>query len=125
MQSMPAGVDPWWQSYGLPGVFLALTLGALGWVVRYAVGESRARERAREDNIAKLQAMVEDLHGKTLERLDAQRREFDERYQRLLERSQVAADTAAAKLHEQAMMSARALEAVAAKLPAPTKGARS
>lgn len=136
MQLLPGGADvSIWQQWGLPGVLLGLTLGALGWIVRWSVGQNKAREDAQQRSIdvlqgelkdqhAKILAAVEDHNAKTMELLDAQRREFDGRYQALLERMQVQQDTSNVKIHDLATVATRALAEVAAKLPPPVKGPR-
>lgn len=129
---LPNG-DSWWDRYGAIGAVAFLALAALYWIVRNYLAERREEKARAErektayetmlenqrkslaDLNAKLLEVVQRNHTETLELLEAQRSDHEERFTALLERHIASSDLSRERTLELAGAVTKALQSIAKK----------
>lgn len=129
---LPNG-DSWWDRYGAIGAVAFLALLALYWIVRsYLAERKEEKARAEREKVtyetmlenqrkslaelnAKLLEVVQKNHTETLELLEAQRSDHEERFSALLERHIASSDVSREKTLELASAVTKALQSIARK----------
>lgn len=125
----------WWEQYGPIGVLAGLLLAALVFIVVRVVlrgweadkvktaADFAAKENAlaeREKTVRELQAQVVEIlqenHKETLRLLDEQRKEYEGRYQELLDASLADARSSRDQIHAVTLKVSRAFESVGKKI---------
>lgn len=137
MQTSPTGIPAtgWWEQYGPIGVLALLAVGALYMAVRHYLTERRAEAAKLEREKIALQTMIDEQrrsladlntklvevvqrnHTETLQLLDSQRSDHEERFQALLERHILTMEASREKTVELAGSVTQALQSIAKKMP--------
>lgn len=131
----------WWDRYGAIGAVAFLALAALYWIVRnYLVERKEEKARADREKVAsetmlenqrkslaelnaKLLEVVQRNHTETLELLEAQRTDHEERFTALLDRHIASSETSRERTLELAGAVTKALQSIARKsLPEGREG---